>query len=204
MQFFVLPNFCPPCMLLVHDTYGVLILWVCFLFIKKIGDIIAPKLSIIFYRLISLGSFLECSRSAIVTAIPIGAPSPHREDYQPISIDPILSKILRCMRSLFLTNSPVFARNEFICLLRSLLIGKAFAALMHCLTYLITFRSSYMQGWSLISWSNILGSLKYQGVEPPNLQGVSCRPRLYVLPYTSFDTGTLVMFKGAVNSWSLP
>ena len=42
------------------------------LFLKKAEDIIALKLSIIFQKLIYLGSFLECWRSANVTAIPNG------------------------------------------------------------------------------------------------------------------------------------
>ena len=52
-----------------------------------------PQQSIIFRWLIRLGSFPECSRSAIVTAIPKGALSPDREKYQPISITNILSKV---------------------------------------------------------------------------------------------------------------
>ena len=40
----------------------------------------APKLSITFRRLIRLGSFPECSRSANVTAIPKEAPSYDREN----------------------------------------------------------------------------------------------------------------------------
>ena len=81
-------------------------------YLKKVADIIAPKLSIIFRKLIGLGSFPECWRSAnrsqtrsavrsvggaplgmAVTAIPKGAPSPDRENYRPISIKPILSKV---------------------------------------------------------------------------------------------------------------
>ena len=40
----------------------------------------------------------------------------------------------------------------------------------------------------------------YQGVEPPNLQNVSCRPRhVCVMTFpTLFDTGTLDGFQGAV------
>ena len=40
-----------------------------------------------------LGSFLECWRSANVTAILYGAPSPDRENYRPISITHILCKV---------------------------------------------------------------------------------------------------------------
>ena len=49
-------------------------------------------------------------------------------------------------------------------------------------------------------------SLKFQGVERLNLQGVSCRPRFECsnLPYAVFDTRMLGGFKGAVNRWLLP
>ena len=55
-------------------------------------DIIAPKLSIIFCRLIRVGSFPEGWRSANLTAIPKGAPSPDRENYRHIAITNVLSK----------------------------------------------------------------------------------------------------------------
>ena len=70
---------------------GVDPLGVCPLFLKKVVDNIAPKPSIIYCRLIRLGSFPECWRSPNVTAIPKGV-SPDRENYGPISITPILSK----------------------------------------------------------------------------------------------------------------
>ena len=62
-------------------------------FLKKVADIIAPKQSIIFRKLIRLESLLECWRSANVTAIHKDAPSPDSENYRPISITPILSKV---------------------------------------------------------------------------------------------------------------
>ena len=49
------------------------------LFIKKDADIIAPKLSIVFRKLIRLVSFPECSLFANATAIPKGAPFPDRK-----------------------------------------------------------------------------------------------------------------------------
>ena len=63
------------------------------LFLKRVADIIAPILSIIFLTLIRLGSFPECWGSANVTAITKGAPSPDRENYRPISITPIQFKV---------------------------------------------------------------------------------------------------------------
>ena len=74
MQFLSLPNFYPPASVSRSDTYGgVNLLGVFPPFLKKVADIIAPKLSIIFSRLIRLGSFPECWRSANVTAISKGA-----------------------------------------------------------------------------------------------------------------------------------
>ena len=74
-------------LLLDLDTYGgVDPLGVFPLFLKKVADIIAPKQSIIFRKLICLGSFPECWRSVNVTAIPMGAPSPDMVNYQPTSI----------------------------------------------------------------------------------------------------------------------
>ena len=51
------------------------------------------QLSIIFRKLIRLLSFPECWRSANATAIPKGDPSSDKENYQPISISSILTKV---------------------------------------------------------------------------------------------------------------
>ena len=64
------------------------------LFLKKVADIIAPKLSIIFQRLIRLGSFPECWRSANLTNISEGAKFADKK-YRSISITSILSKVYK-------------------------------------------------------------------------------------------------------------
>ena len=51
------------------------------LFLKKVVDIIAPKLSLIFRMLIRLASFPGCWRSSNVTYNPKGAPYHGRENY---------------------------------------------------------------------------------------------------------------------------
>ena len=82
------------CLLLDLDTYGGADpLCVFPLFLKMVVDTIAPKQSMIFLGLIRRGSFPEYWRSANVTAIPKGAPSPDRENCRPISVTPILSKV---------------------------------------------------------------------------------------------------------------
>ena len=114
MQFFGHPNNSLAIRILLDlNTYrGVDPLGVSPLFLKKVVDIIAQKLRIVFGRLIRLGSFPESWQSANVTANPKAAPSPDRENYRPISITPILSKVI----GKFLTSNPVFARNRFFCL----------------------------------------------------------------------------------------
>ena len=63
------------------------------LFMKRVPDGIVPKLCIIFRGLTRWGSFPECWQSTNVTTIPKGAPSPDIENYRPISITSILSKV---------------------------------------------------------------------------------------------------------------
>ena len=45
------------------------------LFLKRTADIVAPRLSVVFRRLVRLGSFPACRRQANVTPIPKGPPS---------------------------------------------------------------------------------------------------------------------------------
>ena len=64
------------------------------IFYKTIAAPLAPKLAKIFRILLSRGSFPQCWRIANITPIPKGsAPSIHPNDYRPISITPVLSKI---------------------------------------------------------------------------------------------------------------
>ena len=45
------------------------------LFLKKTADVMAPRLCVVFRRLVRLGSFPACWRRANVTPIPKGPPS---------------------------------------------------------------------------------------------------------------------------------
>ena len=45
------------------------------IFLKRTADVMAPYLSVVFPRLVRLGSFTACCRQAIVTQIPKGPPS---------------------------------------------------------------------------------------------------------------------------------
>ena len=51
------------------------------LFLKKTADVMAPRLSVVFHRLVRLGRFPACWRQANVTPIPKGPPSSSVADY---------------------------------------------------------------------------------------------------------------------------
>ena len=64
------------------------------IFLKKMADIIAPKISTIFRKLVRLASFPSLWRTGNIAALPKGLnPSSSPTEYRPISITPILSKI---------------------------------------------------------------------------------------------------------------
>ena len=63
------------------------------LFLKRTADVLAPRLSVVFRRLLRLGSFPACWRQANVTRIPKGPSSSSVTNYLPISITPVLSKV---------------------------------------------------------------------------------------------------------------
>ena len=60
------------------------------LFLKRTADVLAPRLSVVFRRLVRLGSFLACWRQGNVTPIPKGRPSSSVANYRPISITSVL------------------------------------------------------------------------------------------------------------------
>ena len=63
------------------------------LFLKRTADVLAPRFSVVFRRLVRLGSFPACWRQANVTPIPKGPPSLSVANYRPISITSVLSEV---------------------------------------------------------------------------------------------------------------
>ena len=63
------------------------------LFLKRTADVMAPRLSVVFRRIVRLGSFPPCWRQANVTPIPKCPPPSSVANYRPISITPALSKV---------------------------------------------------------------------------------------------------------------
>ena len=66
---------------------------------KRTAEVLAPRLAVVFRRLIRLGSFPLCFRVANVTPIPNGPPSSSASNYIPISFTPILSKVFEHLES---------------------------------------------------------------------------------------------------------
>ena len=62
-------------------------------FFKKFSKLLAPKLSVMFRKLIQAGDFPSCWKVASVCPIPKEGNSCQVKDYRPISITPVLSKI---------------------------------------------------------------------------------------------------------------
>ena len=87
------------------------------LFLKRTADVLAPRLSVVFRRLLRLGSFPTCWRQANVTPIPKGPPSSSVANYRPISITSVLSKVFERLVSVrlgrFMERSGVLPTTQF-------------------------------------------------------------------------------------------
>ena len=91
------------------------------LFLKRTADVVAPRLSVVFRRLVRLCSFPHCWRQAYVTPVPEGPPSSSVANYRPISITSVLSKVFELLVSVRLGRF----YNTMVCFQpQGLLIGK--------------------------------------------------------------------------------
>ena len=91
------------------------------LFLKRTADVMAPRLSVVFPRLVRLGSFPACWRQANVTPIPKGPPSSSVANYRSISITSVLSKVFERLVSVRLGR---FMERSGVLQPPRLLIGK--------------------------------------------------------------------------------
>ena len=91
------------------------------LFLKRTADVLAHRLSAVFWRLVHLGGFPACWRQANVTPIPKGPPSFSVANYRLISITSVLSRCLSVWSRFVLDD----LWNAVVCFQPpSLLIGK--------------------------------------------------------------------------------
>ena len=86
-------------------------------FLKRTAAVMAPRLSVVFRRLVRLGSFPACWKQANVTPIPKGPPSSSVVNYRPISITSVLSKVFEPLVSVrlgrFMERSGVLPATQF-------------------------------------------------------------------------------------------
>ena len=86
-------------------------------YLKRIADVMAPCLSVVFRRLLRLGIFAAYRRQANVTPIPKGPPSSSVANYRPISITSVLSTVFERLVSVhlgrFMEHSGVLQTTEF-------------------------------------------------------------------------------------------
>ena len=106
------------CLLLDLDPYsGTGPLGMFPLFLKRTADFLAPHLSVVFRRLLRLGSFPACWRQANVPTIPKGPSSSSVSSYRPISITPVLSKVFERLMAVrlgrFIEHCGVLPTTEF-------------------------------------------------------------------------------------------
>ena len=121
------------------------------LFLKRTADVLDPHLSVVFRRLLRLGSFPACWRQANVTPIPKGPSSSSVANYRPISITPVLSKVLERLVAVRLGR---FMKHRGVLLvgstIREFSISSALWVLeVLCCQYL---RSSYLIHHSIFWW----------------------------------------------------
>ena len=87
------------------------------LFLKRTAAVMAPRLSVVFRRLVRLGSSPTCWRQANVTPIPKDPPSSSVANYRPISITSVLSKMFGRLVSArlgrFMVHSGVLPTTQF-------------------------------------------------------------------------------------------
>ena len=103
-------------------------------FLKRTAYVSFPRLSVVFRRLVRLGSFLSCWRHANVTPNPKGPPSYSVANYRPIFITSVLSKVFERLVSvhhgqLFMERGGLLFQSP------SLYIGMVWVPVIHFCAY---------------------------------------------------------------------
>ena len=128
------------------------------LFIKRTAEVMAPRHSVVFRRLLRLGSFPACWRLANVTPIPKGPPSSSVANYRPISITSVLSKVFEHLESIrlgrFMERNGVLPTTQF-----AYRTGQVLVPVMHFCAFPIHCRVHWRVGRKL-------GSCRLISVKP--------------------------------------
>ena len=87
------------------------------IFLRRTADVLAPRLSVVFRRLVRLRSLEACWSQANVTPIPKCPPSSSVANYRPISIALVLSKVFERLVSVrlgrFMERSGVLPTTQY-------------------------------------------------------------------------------------------
>ena len=148
-------------LLLDLDPYGSSDqLSMCVLFLKRIADVLAPRVSVVSRRLIRLASFPAYWRQANVTPIPKGPPSSSVANYRPISITSVLSQVFERLVSV---RTGVLWKAVVCFQPPSLLIRKVWVPVMQFCVCLIHCKVHWIVGrrlgsYRLISAQPLIGS----------------------------------------------
>ena len=146
------------------------------LFLKRTAEVLAPRLAVVFRRLLRLGSFPVCWRVANVTPISKSPPSSPASNYRPIFLTPIL--YIYCPKFLSVWCRFVLGvlwNTEACFQSRSSLIGKVLALVMpSCVAQ--TLQSALEMGLEAIithiDFSATFDRVNHQGIN--SLQALFC------------------------------
>ena len=135
------------------------------LFLKRTANVMVPRLSEVFRRLVRLGSFPPCWRQANVTPIPKGPPSSSFANYRPISITSVLSKVFERLVSVrlgrFMEHNGMLPTTQFA-YLKGLGTCDAFLCLSHTLQSVL---ETGQEAWIVqIDFSAAIDSVNHQGI----------------------------------------
>ena len=130
------------------------------LFLKRTADVLGPRLSVEFRRLVRQGRFPACWRQANVTPIPKGPPSSSVAFFQPISITSVLSKVFQHLVSVRLRQ---FMERSGVLLTTQFAYRKGLVPVMHFCTSLTHCKVHWREGrrlgsCRLISAQPLIGS----------------------------------------------
>ena len=155
----------------------------------------APHPSIVFQRLVRLGSFPACWRQANVTPIPKSEPSSSVENYRLISITSVLSsKVFERLVLVVLDD----LWNTVVCFQPpSLLIGKVWVPMMHFCAFPIHCRVYWRMG-------RRLGSCRLTSVQPlivSTIWAFSISSDLWVLEDLSCLTVSIKPITASYGGW---
>ena len=127
---------------------------------RRTGDVLAPRLSVVFRRFVSLGSYPACWRQANISPIPKCPPSSSVANYRPISITSVLSKMSEWLISVrlirFMKRSGVLPNTHFVYQKSLGTCDALCASRIHCKVYWRVGRR--LGSYRLISVQPLIGS----------------------------------------------